>query len=247
MEPLCGLYDHHSNPVRIVSVSPCGPLVSTRARSPTRSSHELVTTSQIDGPSPRTVTMLPGRDSASRRMARPDSSPSVHRRTTSCAVRHRWPAPWSSSSRSPSSVIQSTVPTRGNLAGMEFDRIDHTQGQLPPEYQPHFQGEARFQRFTSPFGDQPAVFAVHFEAGARTRPHLHRSGQVLHVTAGEGIVATEDGRRTVGPGDVVTVEPGEWHWHGGTPSSAMTHLTVQVAIPGDVDWDVEEGDWASDY
>jgi quercetin dioxygenase-like cupin family protein len=80
---------------------------------------------------------------------------------------------------------------------MEFDHIDSTQGELPPEYQPHFQGSARLQRFTSPFGERPAVSAVHFEAGSRTRPHLHRSGQVLHVTAGEGIIANHGGRRVV--------------------------------------------------
>lgn len=130
---------------------------------------------------------------------------------------------------------------------MDFDRIDRARGELPEEYRPHFQGRARFQRFASPFGDRPAVFAVHFEAGGRTRPHIHRSGQVLHVTSGEGVVATRSGRRAVGPGDVVTVEPGEWHWHGGTPTSPMTHLTVQVTAPGDIDWDVDEEDWARDY
>jgi quercetin dioxygenase-like cupin family protein len=130
---------------------------------------------------------------------------------------------------------------------MEFDHIDDREGELPPEYQPHFQGRAKFQRFTSPFGDTPAVFAVHFEAGGRTHPHIHRSGQVLHVTAGEGIVADRAGRRVVRPGDVVTVEPDEWHWHGGTPTSPMTHLTVQAMVPGDVVWDVDEGDWAADY
>ena len=130
---------------------------------------------------------------------------------------------------------------------MEFDHVDRSQGRLPEEYGPHFQGQARVQRFASPFGDRPAVLAVHFEAGARTRPHVHRSGQVLYVTAGEGVVADRSGRRTVRPGDVVTVEPEEWHWHGGAPQTAMTHLTVQVTAPGDVDWDVDEGDWASGY
>jgi quercetin dioxygenase-like cupin family protein len=130
---------------------------------------------------------------------------------------------------------------------MEQERIDSTQGQLPEEYRPHFQGEARFQRFVSPFGERPAVFAVHFEAGGRTRPHVHRSGQVLCVTSGRGIVANRHGRRQVEPGDVLTIDPGEWHWHGGTPTSPMTHLTVQVTEPGDIDWDVDEGDWAADY
>ncbi len=130
---------------------------------------------------------------------------------------------------------------------MEFDTIDSGKGALPEEYRPHFEGEARLQRFTSPFADRPAVLAVHFEAGARTRPHVHRSGQVLHVTAGRGIVASRAGRQVVLPGDVVTVEPDEWHWHGGTPETAMTHLTIQVTAPGDVDWDVDEEDWASGY
>ncbi len=130
---------------------------------------------------------------------------------------------------------------------MEFDHIDRSQGRLPPEYQPHFQGEARVQRFTSPFGDRPGVSAVHFEAGGRTRPHVHRSGQVLHVTSGEGIVADRSGRRVVRSGDVVTVEPHEWHWHGATPTTGMTHLSVQMTAPGDIDWDVDEGDWGSGY
>ncbi len=130
---------------------------------------------------------------------------------------------------------------------MELDRIDSSPGELPETYRPHFQGQARFQRFANPFGDRPAVFAVHFEAGGRTRPHTHASGQVLYVTAGEGIVADSSGRHLVQPGDIVTVMPGEWHWHGGTPTTPMSHLTVQVTAPGDIDWDVDERDWASDY
>lgn len=130
---------------------------------------------------------------------------------------------------------------------MDFEEIDSGAGHLPEELRPHIQGQARFQRFTSPFGDRPAVFAVHFDAGGRTRPHVHRSGQVLYVTAGEGIVADRSGRRIVRPGDVVTVMPDEWHWHGATPTSPMSHLTVQVTAPGDIDWDVDEADWASDY
>ncbi|HEX2027898.1 MAG TPA: cupin domain-containing protein [Nitriliruptorales bacterium] len=130
---------------------------------------------------------------------------------------------------------------------MQIDHPDRSKGELPDDYAPYFQGQAQFQHFASPFGDRPAVFAVHFEAGGRTRPHVHRSGQVLYITDGEGIVADQSGRRVVRPGDVVTIRPDEWHWHGGTPTSAMTHLTVQVTAAGDIDWDVDEGDWASDY
>lgn len=130
---------------------------------------------------------------------------------------------------------------------MQFDHIDSSQGDLPEALRAHVQGQARFQQFASPFGDRPAVFAVHFDAGGRTRPHIHRSGQVLYIVSGEGIVADSSGRRVVQAGDVVTVRPDEWHWHGGTPNSPMSHLTVQVTASGDIDWDVPEGDWASDY
>ena len=126
---------------------------------------------------------------------------------------------------------------------MEFETIDSARGEPPEDHERHFQGTVRLQRLASPFGDRPAVFAVHFEAGARTRPHVHRSGQVLHIAAGRGIVAGRAGRQVVLPGDVITVEPDEWHWHGGTPDSSMTHLSIQ----GDIDWDVEEGDWADEY
>ena len=71
-------------------------------------------------------------------------------------------------------------------------------------------------------------------------------GRVLHIAAG-GIVANRAGDHVVLPGDVITVAPNEWHWHGGTPDAAMTHLTVQVTEPGDLDGDVDEGDWADDY
>ncbi|HZT65949.1 MAG TPA: AraC family ligand binding domain-containing protein [Acidimicrobiales bacterium] len=129
---------------------------------------------------------------------------------------------------------------------MEFDRADAAKGELPEAFRPHFQGAARFQQLTSPFPEGPNVFFVHFEAGGRTRPHVHHTGQVLHIVAGEGVVADGSGRHVVGPGDVVTVMPDEWHWHGGSPSSPMSHLTVQFG-GDDVSWDVDEGDWASGY
>lgn len=130
---------------------------------------------------------------------------------------------------------------------MEFDRADQSAGEMREQYAPHFQGVARFQDFASPFAGGPAVFAVHFDAGARTKPHIHRSGQVLCVLEGTGVVGYEDGTRYIRQGDVVTVEPGEWHWHGGTPGSAMSHLTVQMPGFEDVEWNVEDRDWATNY
>ena len=129
---------------------------------------------------------------------------------------------------------------------MEIEQPDPRSGNLPTEYRPHFQGSARMQPLTTPFEGGPNVFIVHFDAGGRTRPHVHHSGQILHVLAGEGVVADSTGRHVVRPGDTVTVMPDEWHWHGGSPGSAMSHLTVQYP-GGDVSWDVDERDWAEGY
>ena len=130
---------------------------------------------------------------------------------------------------------------------MEVGRVDSTKGEPPAEVADHFQGQARLQPLTSPFADGPDVFAVHFHAGGRTKPHTHRAGQLLVVTAGKGIVGAPDGRHVVEEGDVVAVMPGEWHWHGATPTSPMTHVTVQMRGLDSIDWDVDEGDWASGY
>ena len=86
--------------------------------------------------------------------------------------------------------------------------------------------------------------AVHFAAGARTRPHRHAEGQHLVITSGVGVVGDEAGVHIVRTGDVVTNPPDGWHWHGALPSAAMTHVTLEA--PG-LDLEVEERDWASTY
>ena len=80
--------------------------------------------------------------------------------------------------------------------------------------------------------------SVTFEPGARTAWHTHPLGQTLIITAGLGWVQTEGGQiEEVRPGDVVWFPPGEKHWHGATPSTAMTHLAIQESLNGkNVDW-----------
>jgi quercetin dioxygenase-like cupin family protein len=80
--------------------------------------------------------------------------------------------------------------------------------------------------------------AVTFEPGARTAWHTHPLGQVLIVTAGCGRAQREGGPiEHIRPGDVVRFEPGEKHWHGAAPTTAMTHIAVQEALDGKaVDW-----------
>src|SRR5918998_518639 len=80
--------------------------------------------------------------------------------------------------------------------------------------------------------------AVTFEPGARTAWHTHPLGQVLIVTAGYGLVQREGCPiEEIRPGDVVRFEPGEKHWHGASPTTAMTHIAIQEALDGKaVDW-----------
>jgi quercetin dioxygenase-like cupin family protein len=80
--------------------------------------------------------------------------------------------------------------------------------------------------------------AVTFEPGARTAWHTHPLGQVLIVTMGHGRAQREGGPiEEIRPGDVVVFAPGEKHWHGAAPTTAMTHIAIQEALDGKaVDW-----------
>lgn len=80
--------------------------------------------------------------------------------------------------------------------------------------------------------------SVTFEPGARTAWHTHPLGQTLLVTAGFGRVQREGGPvEEIRPGDVVWFPPGEKHWHGAAPTTAMTHIAIQEQLDGKVvDW-----------
>jgi quercetin dioxygenase-like cupin family protein len=80
--------------------------------------------------------------------------------------------------------------------------------------------------------------SVTFEPGARTAWHTHPLGQTLVVTAGCGWAQREGGPvEEIRPGDVVWISPGEKHWHGAAPTTAMTHIAIQERLDGKVvDW-----------
>jgi quercetin dioxygenase-like cupin family protein len=95
--------------------------------------------------------------------------------------------------------------------------------------------DSRFQR------EAPARVAgaiVTFEPGARTAWHIHPLGQTLIVTAGCGRVQRHGGPvEEIRPGDIVWIAPGEKHWHGASPTTAMTHIAIQEALDGKpVEW-----------
>ena len=80
--------------------------------------------------------------------------------------------------------------------------------------------------------------SVTFEPGARTAWHTHPLGQTLIVTAGCGRAQRWGGPiEEIRPGDVIWFPPGEKHWHGAAPTTAMTHIAIQEQLDGKaVDW-----------
>ena len=102
-----------------------------------------------------------------------------------------------------------------------------------------FTGTVRIDPLFSP--PDPARVAgalVTFEPGARTAWHTHPLGQTLIVTAGCGWVQREGGPiEEIRPGDVIWFSPGEKHWHGAAPTTAMSHIAIQEKLDGKaVDW-----------
>ena len=92
--------------------------------------------------------------------------------------------------------------------------------------------------FAPPDPARVSMALVTFEPGARTAWHTHPLGQTLVVLFGLGRVQREGGPvEEIRPGDVVAFAPGEKHWHGASPTTAMTHIAIQEALDGkQVEW-----------
>ena len=99
-----------------------------------------------------------------------------------------------------------------------------------------FMGAVRIDHlFQAPDPALLQAASVTFEPGARTAWHTHPLGQTLIVTAGCGWAQRWGGPvEEIRPGDVVWFSPGEKHWHGATPTSAMSHIAVQERKDGKV-------------
>jgi len=109
-------------------------------------------------------------------------------------------------------------------------------GKGPADY---FTGVVRIDPlFTPPAPARARGASVTFEPGARTAWHTHPLGQTLIITAGFGWARRWGGPiEELRPGDVVWIPPGEKHWHGATPTTAMTHIAIQEQSDGKVvDW-----------
>jgi quercetin dioxygenase-like cupin family protein len=120
---------------------------------------------------------------------------------------------------------------------MEIKRAgSQPSGKGPPGY---FTGTVRIDPLNNP--PEPArvgMALVTFEPGARTAWHTHPFGQTLIVTAGCGRVQREGSPiEEIRPGDVVWFPPGEKHWHGAAPTTAMNHIAIQEKLNGSpVEW-----------
>jgi quercetin dioxygenase-like cupin family protein len=69
---------------------------------------------------------------------------------------------------------------------------------------------------------------VNFSQGCNTGWHTHDCDQVLVVTSGSGIVATEHEQREINVGDVAHIKAGERHWHGAKADTTMGHITITL-------------------
>jgi quercetin dioxygenase-like cupin family protein len=111
-----------------------------------------------------------------------------------------------------------------------------------PDY---FTGTVRIDPLVeAPVPARVRAVSVTFEPGARTAWHSHPLGQTLIVTAGLGRAQRWGGPvEDIRPGDVIWFSPGEKHWHGASPATAMTHIALQEADNGKVvDWMEQVGD-----
>jgi quercetin dioxygenase-like cupin family protein len=114
-------------------------------------------------------------------------------------------------------------------------------GTLPSAQGPKdwFTGTVRIDPlFQAPAPARVAGAIVTFEPGARTAWHTHPLGQTLIVVSGCGNIQREGGKiEEIRPGDVIWFAPGEKHWHGASPATAMSHIAIQEQLDGKaVEW-----------
>ena len=96
-----------------------------------------------------------------------------------------------------------------------------------PATSPLFTGEVSRQPILTPEMSQNFNLGiVNFPAGVRNKMHTHSSDQVLFVTVGKGIIATETEEKEITVGDIVHITAEEKHWHGATHDSAFSHIAL---------------------
>jgi quercetin dioxygenase-like cupin family protein len=128
-------------------------------------------------------------------------------------------------------------PAKRKEQHMEIQRAgSQPSGKGPAEY---FTGSVRVDPVSAAHDPSRVVVgSVTFEPGARTAWHTHPLGQILVVTAGCGRAQRWGAPvEEIRPGDVIWIPPGEKHWHGAAPTTAMTHIAIQEQLDG------KTGEW----
>jgi quercetin dioxygenase-like cupin family protein len=113
-------------------------------------------------------------------------------------------------------------------------RVDEAEAQPPPEPQ-NFVGRVRMQNLARAAGAGGIdLFAVFFDAGAHTLPHVHETDQVLVFVGGSGFVwFPDENRQRVEEGGIVAIPAGALHMHGATEDEPVCHFALRAAGPTD--------------
>ena len=91
---------------------------------------------------------------------------------------------------------------------------------------PIFIGDVENQTAVGEESNDLRLSEIHFKRGAVNRPHVHSTDQILIITEGEGIVATDTEKHDVQAGDVAFIPAKTRHWHGARSGKDMTHWSV---------------------
>ena len=102
----------------------------------------------------------------------------------------------------------------------------------------NFTGTVYLQMLVQPDSLNPtSIGNVTFEAKARTKWHLHPSGQTLLVTDGVGYYQEKgQKKKIIRKGDVIKCSANIPHWHGASNDTGMTHLAMTGSRNGMVIW-----------
>ena len=107
---------------------------------------------------------------------------------------------------------------------MKVSRVSEVE--KAPFVNPLFTSEDVTIQAILPESQEYDINMVNFGLGTRLKFHAHDSEQILIITAGKGIVATEQEEKVVMPGDVIFIPAGEKHWHGATKDSEFSHIFI---------------------
>jgi 4-carboxymuconolactone decarboxylase len=100
-----------------------------------------------------------------------------------------------------------------------------------PEVNPLFTGSVTMQPVIgAELSKNYSINQVNFGRGVRNKFHSHSTEQILIVTEGKGIVATDKEEISVSPGDVIHIPAGEKHWHGAAKGATFSHLNVMPSV-----------------